>query len=211
MMRVGRWVRPHIAVLGILEDRESVMSHGSGNGFVVEGLEGRTLLSASVAADLLATSLDIGVPARQTASAGVMRKHVRAVVGPTAPLTGAFNVAGTFTHVIGPGFNPDAGNVYHFEGSGRKRSLGSFTMTGDVHGLGFIASGRERGYVTLTSSQGTIDLRLLGPDQTPGSLAPSFAFKIVGGTGAYAQAYGKGSISVSASDTTQRFVFRFNQ
>src|SRR5258706_4799159 len=141
-MHVGRWVRPHIAVVATLEHRERVMSQASGNLFIVEGLEGRTLLSASVVADLLATSLDIGVPAGHAAStASVMRNHVRAVVGPTTPLTGAFNVAGTYDHIVGPGFNPDTGNVYHFTGSGRKRSLGSFTMTGDGHGLSFIVSG----------------------------------------------------------------------
>jgi hypothetical protein len=187
------------------------MSRASWNRFVVEGLEDRKLLSASVAADLFSTSLDIGVPAHHAAiTAPLTTVHVRAV-GPTTPLTGAFNIAGTYSHVVGPGFNPDAGNIYHFTGSGRKRSLGSFTMAGDLHGLGFIASGRVRGYVTLTSSQGTIDLRLLGPEQAPGSLPPTLAYKIVGGTGAYAQANGKGAIIVSASDTTQKFLFRFNQ
>lgn len=193
----------------------------SENRFVVEGLENRRLLSASVAADLLSGSDDGDVPVRYTAvvnaaatpapvpqTGGVMRKHV---VPATTPLTGAFNVGGTYTHAVGPGFNPDAGNLYHFSGSGRKRSLGSFTMEGDVHGIGFIASGRFRGYVTLSCSQGTIDVRLLGPEQAPGPIPESFAFKIVGGTGVYANASGKGSIAVSASDTTQKFVFRANQ
>jgi hypothetical protein len=198
------------------------MSKASGNRCVIEGLENRTLLSVSVAADLLASSLDIGVPQHQpaalsasltqrsspAATASVMRKHV---VPPTTPLTGAFNISGTYTHAIGPGFNPDAGNDYDFAGSGKKRSLGRFTMAGDVHGIGFIASGRFRGYVTLTSSQGTIDVRLLGPEQAPGAFPDSLAFKIVNGTGVYANASGKGEIAVSASDTTQKFVFRANQ
>jgi hypothetical protein len=198
------------------------MSKASGNRFIVEGLENRTLLSASVVADLLASSLDVGIRAHQTAAlsgssaqtaspaatASVMRKHV---VPATTPLTGAFNIAGTFTHAVGPGFNPDAGNLYHFTGSGKKRSLGTFTMEGDVHGIGFIASGRFRGYVTLTSSQGTIDVRLLGPEQAPGAFPDTLAFKIVNGTGVYANASGKGAIAVSASDDTQKFVFRANQ
>lgn len=191
------------------------MSQASGNPVVVERLEDRKLLSVSVAADLLSSSLDIGIPLRQAAAsatsshaASVMRKHV---VPPTTPLTGAFNIGGTYSHAIGPGFNPDAGNLYHFTGSGKKRSLGTFTMDGDVHGIGFIASGRFRGYVTLTSSQGTIDLRLLGPEQAPGAFPASLAFKIVNGTGVYANASGKGEIGVSASDTTQKFVFRANQ
>jgi len=194
------------------------MSQVGGNAVVVERLEDRKLLSGSVAADLLSSSLDIGVPLRHAAplvasatsspAATVMRKHV---VPPTTPLTGAFNIGGTYTHAIGPGFNPDAGNDYVFTGSGKKRSLGTFTMSGDVHGIGFIATGRFRGYVTLTSSQGTIDLRLLGPEQAPGAFPDSLAFKIVGGTGVYANASGKGEIAVSASDTTQKFVFRANQ
>jgi hypothetical protein len=200
------------------------MSKATRNHFALEGLENRSLLSASVAADLLSSSLDAGVPAaRQAALASTLTTGIRPAVsgatlarrvptvGPTTPLVGAFNVAGTYSHPIGPGFNPDAGNTYSFTGSGRKRSLGSFTMAGDLHGIGFIQSGRFRGYVTLTSSQGTIDLRLLGPEQAPGPLPETLSFKIVGGTGAYALAYGKGAIAVSASDTTQRFVFRFNQ
>jgi len=195
----------------------------SGNRFALEGLENRNLLSASVAEDLLSSSLDTGVPAPRHAElisgpttirplvSGATLARRRPAVGPTTPLVGAFNVAGTYSHPVGPGFNPDAGNVYSFTGSGRKRSLGSFTMAGDLHGIGFIASGRFRGYVTLTSSQGTIDLRLLGPEQAPGPLPETLSFKIVGGSGSYALAYGKGAVAVSASDTTQRFVFRFNQ
>jgi hypothetical protein len=199
------------------------MSRATGNDFALEGLENRTLLSASVAADLLSSSLDTGVPAARQAvlpsasttvrpfvSGAALARRVTAVA-PTTPLVGAFNVAGMYSHPIGPGFNPDAGNLYSFTGSGRKRSLGSFTMAGDLHGIGFIASGRFRGYVTLTSSQGTIDLRLLGPEQAPGPLPETLSFKIVGGSGAYALANGKGAIAVAASDTTQRFVFRFNQ
>jgi hypothetical protein len=199
------------------------MAEASGDRFGLEGLENRKLLSASVAADLLSSSLDTGVPtachAALTSVSATIRPFVSgatkarrvAAVAPTTPLVGAFNVAGTYSHPIGPGFNPDAGNSYSFTGSGRKRSLGSFTMAGDLLGIGFIQSGRFRGYVTLTSSQGTIDLRLLGPEQAPGPLPETLSFKIVGGSGAYALANGKGAIAVSASDTTQRFVFRFNQ
>ncbi len=194
------------------------MSHTSANRFVLEGLEDRRLLSASVAADLLSASPDAGVSERQAASlsmtsspavaAPLAAVHAK-VVGPTTPLTGAFNIAGTYNVVFN--HNPDAGTPYHLVGSGRKRSMGSFTMVGDLQGPGFIASGRARGYVTLSCSQGTIDVRLLGPPQTPGSLPPSLAFKIVNGTGAYALATGKGEMIVSASDTTQKFVFRANQ
>jgi hypothetical protein len=183
------------------------MSQASGNRFALEGLESRQLMSASVAADLLSSPSEVDLPARRTSTAVVVTPTVKAVKG-TTPLTGAFNVAGTYTQPFG---NPDAGPIFRLTGSGRKRSLGSFTMTGDLHGIGFVAQGRVRGYVTLKSSQGTIDLRLLGPEQPPGPLPSTLAFKIVNGSGAYAQAYGKGAILVSASDVTQKFVFRFNQ
>ena len=144
---------------------------------------------------------------RASTAAVVAMPFVKAVK-PTTPLTGAFNIAGTYTQPFG---NPDAGPLFRLTGSGRKRSLGSFTMSGDLHGIGFVAMGRVRGYVTLKSSQGTIDLRLLGPEQPPGPLPSTLAFKIVNGSGAYARASGKGAILVSASETTQKFVFRFNQ
>lgn len=187
------------------------MSQASGHYFVVEGLEGRSLLSASVAADLLSSSLDIGVPAPSHAVS------LAAVASParktpvTTPLTGAFNVGGTYSHPVAPGPNPDTGNRYDFTGSGRKRSLGQFTMTGYLVLPGFIANGQAHGRIAFSSSQGTIDVRLIGPPQTPGSLPPTLAYKIMGGTGAYGRASGKGTIVLSASDATQRFVFSFNQ
>ena len=186
------------------------MSQGSGTRFALEGLENRNLLSASVAADLL-SSPEVDVlarPATPAVIAVVVTAHAKAVVG-TTPLLGAFNVAGTYTRPFSR--NPDAGAPYHFAGSGRKRTLGSFVMTGDLAAPGFVQNGRARGYVTLSCSQGTIDLRLLGPEQSPGVLPPTLAFKIVGGSGAYVSSYGKGQILISSSDTTQKFLFRFNQ
>ena len=120
------------------------MARVSQNRFALEGLEGRNLLSASVAADLLSESLDTGVPAQYAASSTpstlttarvatgpVALVHAKVVVG-TTPLLGAFNVAGTYTQPFSR--NPDAGVSYHFTGSGRKRTLGSFTMTGGIAG-----------------------------------------------------------------------------
>ena len=141
------------------------------------------------------------------AAVTVTRK--KAVV-PTTPLTGVFDVAGTYSHPVAPGPNPDTGSHYTFTGAGRKRSLGRFTLSGDLMGPGFIAQGQYRGYITLTGSAGSITVRLLGPLQAPGPLPSTFFYKIVNGTGAYAHSIGKGTVSLSASDTTHRFVFRFN-
>src|SRR5690242_5822953 len=95
---------------------ERIMSQASGNRFALEGLESRQLMSASVAADLLASSSEIDLPARHTAAV-VVTPLVKAVK-PTTPLTGAFNVAGTYVHPFG---NPDAGPLFRLTGSGRKR------------------------------------------------------------------------------------------
>lgn len=194
------------------------MLRASGIRFALEGLEDRKLLSASVVDDLLASSPDLGLSVNQAAvlasptiASSSIVTPARKTVPATTPLTGVFNVAGTYSHPITPGFNPDAGNRYDFTGAGKKRSLGRFTMTGYLQLPGFIASGQARGRVTFGSSQGTLDVRLIGPPQTPGSLPPTLAYKIMSGTGVYANASGKGTITLSASDTTQKFVFQFNQ
>jgi hypothetical protein len=54
-------------------------------------------------------------------------------------------------------------------------------------------------------------LSVHAPPQPPGVIPASLAYRIVKGTGIYSGSTGKGKIAVSASDTTHRFVFRFNQ
>src|SRR3954452_21050667 len=107
------------------------MSEAFGDRFAFEGLEGRNLLSASVVADLLSSSIDTGVPESRaaflvaspapaspsSAAAPVATPYVKRVP-PTTPLTGAFNAAGTYSQPFSR--NPDAGPLYHFTGSGRK-------------------------------------------------------------------------------------------
>jgi hypothetical protein len=161
--------------------------------FAMEQLEGRALLS--VVAPMDAHPMAASAMPAVTATA-----H--------SPLAGAFNAHGTFTK---PFHNPDIGPTYDFTGGGRKTSLGKFKLTGHVQTPGFVNNGRSGGHLTLTTSRGTITLVLHGPPQPPGVLPDSFTYAIRKGTGAYANSTGKGQMLVSASDTTSKFVFRFNQ
>lgn len=160
--------------------------------FALEQLEGRALLSVVAPMEM------------QPLTAAAM-PVVRAATH--SPLAGAFNAHGTFTK---PFHNPDVGPAYDFTGGGRKTSLGKFRLTGHVQTPGFVNNGQSGGHLTLTTSRGTITLALHGPPQAPGSLPPSFTYSVRKGTGAYVNIRGKGQIAVSASETTHKWVFRFN-
>lgn len=164
--------------------------------FALENLEGRTLFSVAALFD--EAPMTATTPPRVAAYVKAARH----------PLTGAFNIAGTYTQPFG---NPDGGPRYQFTGSGVNNALGHFTMTGHMQGPGFVASGQTIGHLTITTSRGTLTVRVWGPPQSPGSLPPTMAFKISSGTGAYANSSGKGQLILSASETTHKFVFRFNQ
>jgi hypothetical protein len=165
--------------------------------FALEHLEDRALFSVAAPLD----TTDTVFTTRLAMAQATVASH---------PLKGAFNASGKYTHSVGPIGNPDAGSHYDFNGSGRKPSLGKFTLTGQVTTPGFIANGRASGQLVITTSHGTITLSVQGPPQTPGSLPPTLTFKILRGTGKFANSRGKGGITLSASDRTKRFVFRFN-
>ena len=69
-------------------------------------------------------------------------------------------------------------------------------VTGNLHSPGLTG-----GTLTLSDSQGTLTLKLTGPVQDPlpvwlqrfSSLPHQFAFEITGGTGAFANATGRGT------------------
>jgi hypothetical protein len=167
--------------------------------FAMEHLEGRTLFCVAAPADT--------VPATSAAALSVIPQLTAAG---KSPLTGAFNVSGIYAHPVGPLGNPDAGAQYTFNGSGKTTTLGKFTLTGHVQPPGFIANGQAAGRLVITTSKGVINLKVVGPPQSSGTLPPSLSFKIVSGTGVYATSSGKGTIVVSASGTTHKFLFRFN-
>ncbi len=129
-----------------------------------------------------------------------------AVAATHSPFTAIFNVAGTYSHVLG---NPDAGAQYKFNGSGKTAALGSFTLNGTITGPGFIANGRAHGRFVITTSKGTIVVSARGPTQSSSSLPSSMSFTIISGTGAYTKSAGTGKLVVSASGTTSKFLFQF--
>lgn len=172
----------------------------NGRSFALEHLENRALFT--VAAPQLGP-VDMMAPVMQALSVSTVKK--------IHPLQAAFNVSGTFTHDVHPGGNPDVGNPYMFTGTGSTPKLGDFTLTGWIQTPGFINNGQSYGKLWLTNAKGSISLTVVGPPQSPGVLPPSLSFVIKAGHGAYVHSRGNGQILVSASATTQKFVFKFNQ
>ncbi len=164
--------------------------------FALEHLEDRALFCAIAPTDTAPTTTAPAVRAAPLVTATVKN-----------PFPAAFNVAGKFTHPFG---NPDAGSQYIFTGSGKTAALGKFTLTGHLQTPGLIANGKASGRLILTTSKGVITLSLHGPPQNPGSLPPTVSYYLVKGTGPYAGNVAKGTIGISASATTQKFLFRFH-
>ena len=120
--------------------------------------------------------------------------------GPTATFTVVSNeavlngeVSGSFSaHTF-----PDVGTSYTLSGQGQVQPLGPTNVTGVVHSLGFIFQGHAGGTLTLSNSKGTLTLELTGPLQSGFSPLPNqFNYEIMGGTGDYANATGRGTASL---------------
>ncbi|HZU12359.1 MAG TPA: hypothetical protein VFB58_05925 [Chloroflexota bacterium] len=91
--------------------------------------------------------------------------------------------------------NPDGGALYHWKGHGTVRPLGVVSGRGTNHAVGFISQGTPTGTMTLTSTAGSIKLKITY-DQTRGfaPLPTHGLYTITGGTGQYAGAHGSGSV-----------------
>jgi len=165
--------------------------------FGLEHLEGRQLFSGGAVGHTFSTFTPVPVVTTTT----VVHPH---------PLTGAFNVAGTYDHPISIG-HPDTSGEYLFTGTGKKKATGLFTLTGHLEVPGFIQNGQASGKLFITNAKGSIVLSVVGPPQQPGVLPPSLTFTILKGHGAYLHSKGTGTILIQASETTHKFVFRFNQ
>jgi hypothetical protein len=99
---------------------------------------------------------------------------------------------GTYTS---PFSIPDTGVQYDLQGVAHLAKLGDVTVTGSVHSLGFIVSGKASGTLTFTNANGSVTVELQGPVQ-PGfaSLPHTFHYKVVSGTGAYQNLHDSGSL-----------------
>jgi hypothetical protein len=132
----------------------------------------------------------LSIAASLTAASTVMGARHHPVRGGSLVLLGA--IRGTETHIMS---NPDVGASYKWEGPGTVKPLGAVTATGSNHGVGFIAQGVPTGVMTLSTTAGSITLKVTY-DRTPGfaPLPRHGTYAITGGTGSYAKATGTGSL-----------------
>ena len=112
-------------------------------------------------------------------------------------------ITGTYTTPLG---NPDA-RSYVFTGTGTAGKMGAVSMDGTITPPGFILSAPANGEFTLTNANGTITLDLTGKPQPGGSPLPEkMTYTISGGTGDFANAGGKGTVSIAVDDTALTFI-----
>ena len=117
-------------------------------------------------------------------------------------------VQGTYSS---PGFfGIDAGVTNTFQGHGSLPLLGQVQFQGTLQGIGNIAFGQANGVITLSNSQGSLTLELVGPNQK--SFAPlpqDFQFSVVSGTGAFASIQLTGTIHLVENTNNQTFSATF--
>jgi hypothetical protein len=93
---------------------------------------------------------------------------------------------------------PDIGSTYRIGTVGRLAPLGQSSEAAQVHTTGFIAQGMATGTMTIRAARGSLSLNLIGPVQPGFSPLPStLSYTITGGTRAYQNASGTGTIDVT--------------
>jgi hypothetical protein len=106
----------------------------------------------------------------------------------------------------GPAVSVDAGTSFTLSGTVHLNGLGSFQVTGGVHGVGMIAGGRAGGELVLTGAQGTITLALHGPIQPAfGAVPHELVYVVTGGTGAYSHLTGYGTLDTTLTPAPVAF------
>jgi hypothetical protein len=99
-----------------------------------------------------------------------------------------------------PEVSIDAGTSFTLTGTAYLNGLGNFHVTGQVNGVGMIASGRATGELVLTNAHGTITLTLHGPTQQAFSPIPrELVYVVSGGTGSYSHLSGYGTVGIALS------------
>jgi hypothetical protein len=97
---------------------------------------------------------------------------------------------------------PDTGTTYRIGTVGRIAPIGQTSETAQVHTTGFIASGTATGTMTISASRGSLNLKLTGPVQPAFAPLPStLSYTITGGTRAYKNASGSGTIAVTLNQS----------
>src|SRR5262249_6548899 len=91
---------------------------------------------------------------------------------------------------------------YHFQGAGTFGAIGTASISGDIHTVGFILQGHATGELTLTTAHGSVTIDLTGPmQQSFAPLTNQFHYQIVGGTRAYANLEGQGTLHLQLIGT----------
>ncbi len=107
-------------------------------------------------------------------------------------------------------FGIDSGVTNTFQGLGNLPLFGQVQFQGTLQGPGNIAFGQANGEITLSNSQGTLSLELVGPIQK--SFAPlpqDFQFSVVSGTGAFSSFQMTGTIHLVENSNNQTFSATF--
>ena len=91
-----------------------------------------------------------------------------------------------------------AGVEYRMAGAADLAGLGPVTFTGWLRGVGFIANGRAAGTLTFVGADGSVKVRLDGPEQPGFSPMPhTFRYQIVSGSGAFAHRVDRGTLTLA--------------
>jgi hypothetical protein len=111
-------------------------------------------------------------------------------------LTG--NGQGQYVRELVPGAQ---GGRYAMQGSADLGDMGKVSVKGFVQSPGGI--GHAYGTLTLTNANGSVTLRLQGPQQTSLSAIPnSFQFQVISGTGAYSNFTDQGTLDLTLTATS---------
>jgi hypothetical protein len=107
----------------------------------------------------------------------------------------------------------DVGQTFRLQGTADLATVGHVTVSGQVSSVGFIQLGHATGRLTLTNTRGSVTLSLVGAAQPGFSPLPHyFAYRVIGGTGAYAHVTAHGTLYLAlypaAGGTFAHGVFR---
>ena len=92
--------------------------------------------------------------------------------------------------------NADVGAAYSLRATGRL-NIGRTTITGPLHGTGFIATGHCTGSLDLRTASGTLQLALRSPSVVKGfTMGTAYSWVITAASGHYAGRRGSGAVRV---------------
>jgi hypothetical protein len=136
-----------------------------------------------------------------TTGAAVVTAEGRAVhVAQALPLVLTGTIVGKYTVSDG---NPDTGATFRLLANGRVSPLGKSGLTALIQTPINVGNFSATGSATLFKPRGSVKMTYVGPiGPSPAPLPATLSYTITGGTGAYRNATGAGSIAVSTAPVT---------